>query len=169
VREALFSSLASLGGVEGWHVADLFAGSGALGIEALSRGAASALFVEQSRDAAAVIRANLAGLGLARAEVVVADVRRWVQSAEPVDLVLADPPYLFDSWPVLLDRLRPVAGLLVVETGDELDLGAGWEVLRRKRYGTTFVSIARPTPTPDHLQGNEAASASRAAPDGVRR
>jgi 16S rRNA (guanine966-N2)-methyltransferase len=155
VREALFSSLASLGGVEGWTVADLFAGSGALGIEALSRGAAGVLFVEQDPRVAAVIRCNLARLDLSPAKVIVADVRRWADVAPAVDLVLADPPYAFESWPALLQRLRAVAGLLVTETGDELDLGAGWEIVRRKRYGTTVITIARPTRNLDQLDGTE--------------
>jgi len=92
VRETLFSMLASrLGGFEDLRVADLFAGSGALGLEALSRGAASAIFVENDAQAAATIRRNAANLG--------ADVNLLGGSAhalprsDPFDLIFADPPY----------------------------------------------------------------------------
>src|SRR5947209_1526528 len=91
VRESIFNSLDSLGAVEGAAVADLFAGTGALGIEALSRGAVSAVFVDDDRAAVAVVRANLDATGLAgpHATVVQSDVLRWVRTAPPVDLVLA--------------------------------------------------------------------------------
>jgi 16S rRNA (guanine966-N2)-methyltransferase len=153
VREAVFSSLGSLGGVEGAAVVDLFAGSGALGIEALSRGAAHAIFVEQDRQATVTIRANLAATGLAdRATVVGDDVLRWVgaQRERRVDLVLCDPPYAFDQWPVLLAGLYPLTSMIVVETGADLDLdlGSGWEILRAKRYGGTVVTVARPADPP---------------------
>ena len=83
VREAIFDILFSLGGVDGLMVADLFAGSGAMGIEALSRGAASVTFVDRSPEALAAVRANLASVGLADAErdgdatVVRADAASW--------------------------------------------------------------------------------------------
>jgi 16S rRNA (guanine966-N2)-methyltransferase len=94
VREAMFSSLAGV--TPGATVLDLFAGSGALGIEALSRGAARAVFVERDRRAVAVVRRNLEVLGLAdRATVHAADATRFCQhpSGGPFDLVFADPPY----------------------------------------------------------------------------
>src|SRR5947208_7837179 len=92
VREALFSMLASrLGSFEELRVADLFAGSGALGLEALSRGAASATFVEQDPKAAAVIRRNAEKLGAAVQ--VLGGSALALPRAEPFDLVLADPPY----------------------------------------------------------------------------
>jgi 16S rRNA (guanine966-N2)-methyltransferase len=95
VRVALFALLGDLGGAQ---VLDLFAGSGALGIEALSRGATNAVFVERSGSVAAVLRANLDALGLAdRAQVIRADVpaalRRLAAEHPPVDLALLDPPY----------------------------------------------------------------------------
>src|SRR5436853_535402 len=95
VREAIFNSLTSLGAIEGATVADLFAGTGALGIEALSRGAGHVTFVDQDREAIATIDANLAATGLAGApaSVVRADVARWIATAAPVDLALLDPPY----------------------------------------------------------------------------
>jgi 16S rRNA (guanine966-N2)-methyltransferase len=105
VREALFSMLTSrLGGFEGLAVADLFAGSGALGIEALSRGAASCLFVEQDRAAMDALRANLAKLG-ATADVRTASVLALGPAPAPLDLLLLDPPYGSGAGAVALDKL----------------------------------------------------------------
>lgn len=93
VRETLFNMLASrLGSFEDLAVADLFAGSGALGLEALSRGAASCLFVEEERFALDAIRANVARLGASGAEVRAGRAER-ATPARPLDLVFADPPY----------------------------------------------------------------------------
>src|SRR5436190_12141863 len=108
VREAIFNTLGSLGGIEGAAVADLFAGSGALGIEALSRGAAHVTFVDHDRHAVATIKANLAATGFdGQSRVVTGDVLGWLAaaSAAAFDVVLIDPPYDFTGWPVLFDRL----------------------------------------------------------------
>src|SRR5437764_14513064 len=98
VREAVFNSLTSLDAVEGATVYDLFAGTGAMGIEALSRGAAQVTFVDHDRTAVASIEANLAatGLGGPAATVVRADVGRWLATAPPADLAVVDPPYATD-------------------------------------------------------------------------
>ncbi|MHB8682534.1 MAG: 16S rRNA (guanine(966)-N(2))-methyltransferase RsmD, partial [Acidimicrobiales bacterium] len=94
VREAIFDILGSLVDLQGMVVVDLYAGSGAMGIEALSRGAAQAVFVEQASEAIAVIGDNLAALGLAgRAQVVRADVLTWLRGHHEADLALCDPPY----------------------------------------------------------------------------
>ena len=97
VREALFGILASAGALEGANVADLYAGTGALGIEALSRGARRATLVESARPALAVLRANVASLGVKdRVHVVPGDVATCaarIASDGPFDLVLADPPW----------------------------------------------------------------------------
>jgi len=145
VRESIFNSLDSMGAVEDAKVVDLFAGSGALGIEALSRGAAHATFVDDDRDAVATIRDNLAGTGLAGpvATVVQTDVLRWLATADPVDLALADPPYTFDRWTELLDHLH--ARVLVCETDRDLAGHDGWHVVRHKRYGGTVVTVLTPT------------------------
>jgi 16S rRNA (guanine966-N2)-methyltransferase len=149
VREAIFNILFSLGGVEGLRVADLFAGTGALGIEALSRGAASVTFVDRDPRSVTAVRANLVSAGLGDAEsggdatVVRADVDSWVAStAAHYDLVLCDPPYDYTAWEPLVTRLP--AGLAVLESGTELPHVEGWEVLRSKRYGGTIVTVARP-------------------------
>jgi 16S rRNA (guanine966-N2)-methyltransferase len=144
VREALFNSLGSLEVLEGATVVDLFAGTGALGIEALSRGAASATFVDADLQAVKVIKENLRVTGLgAKARVVHADVFRFLADApaEPVDLAFADPPYAFDAWPALLGALR--ARMVAIEARSHIALEAGWRPLRSKRYGDTVVTLAR--------------------------
>jgi 16S rRNA (guanine966-N2)-methyltransferase len=142
VRGAVFSSLESMGVVDDARVVDLFAGSGALGIEALSRGAASATFVDNRRDAIDAIEANLDTTGLAGGTVVRADALRFLDGACPFDLALVDPPYDFDRWPDLL--ATAFASVIVLESSRDLDLGDRWEVLRRKRYGGTVVTMAQP-------------------------
>ena len=106
-RETLFAMLTSrLGDFEGLQVVDLFAGSGALGLEALSRGAEHCLFVEQDRAAVDVIRANIATLGAAlRARVEAGSVMALRAATRPLDLILADPPYHSGAGEVALDRL----------------------------------------------------------------
>jgi 16S rRNA (guanine966-N2)-methyltransferase len=141
VREAIFNALGSLGVVGDARVLDLYAGSGALGIEALSRGAAHATFVEQARAAVAVVHENLAVCGLAaQATVVNGDVTRHRIDLGSIDLVLADPPYVFDGWPELFERLPPGA-FVVAESNRALDAPIGWELVRQRRYGTTWVTF----------------------------
>jgi 16S rRNA (guanine966-N2)-methyltransferase len=141
VREAIFNALGSLGGVQDARVADLFAGSGAMGIEALSRGAGEAVLVESDARAAATVAANLEATGFAgRATVVRADVMRWLASRPGrFDLALVDPPYDWDEWPALLAALD--AETAVLESDREIDVGEGWHILRVKRYGTTVVTF----------------------------
>ena len=146
VREAVFSMLESLGGLEGAEVLDLFAGTGALGIEAASRGAGRVVLVDHAADPVAVIRRNVEVLGpdAARCQVVRADALRYAGDAPRFDVVFADPPYDFDRWEGLLERLAPRAGLLVAETGSPWAPGPAWETVKVKTYGGTVVSIARP-------------------------
>lgn len=145
VREALFNSLVSLDAVRDATVLDLFAGSGALGIEALSRGAAHVTFVDSAPDALRAVRENLERAGLAdRATVVRADAREHVRRGSgtgPVDLALVDPPYAFDEWPELLEDLD--ADVVVIESDREIDPGDGATLVRARRYGGTVVTIAR--------------------------
>jgi len=104
-REALFSMLASrIGSFEGLAVADLFAGSGALGLEALSRGAGSCLFVEQDKAALEALRANVARLG-ASADIRAQSVLALGPAPAPLDLILMDPPYGTGAGAVALDKL----------------------------------------------------------------
>lgn len=106
-RETLFSMLVSrIGSFDSLQVADLFAGSGALGLEALSRGAAQCRFVEQDRPALDAIRANIAALDArARASVEAGSVLQVRAATAPSDLILADPPYHTGAGAVALDRL----------------------------------------------------------------
>ena len=143
VREALFSML---GDVSGLRVLDLFAGSGALGIEALSRGAASATFVESDPRAAAVIRENLAALG-AEGEVKRQDAVVFLAAQRGTfDLVLADPPY--DSAPLLAaplaERLPGVlseTARIVTESDKRKPLELPFPLLRERNYRDIRIAI----------------------------
>lgn len=144
VREATFNALGSLGAVEGARVLDLFAGSGALGIEALSRGAEHCTFVDADRSARAAVEANLAACGLvASATVVAAPAERHLADARAAgasyDLALLDPPYGFDGWADLLASLP--ARLVVAEAAAPIEAPDGWAEVRSRRYGRTWVTF----------------------------
>lgn len=122
VREALFSMLASrLGSFEDLRVADLYAGSGALGLEALSRGAAEAVFVETDPKAQAAIKANAAKLGVTDKVRVLGGSALALPRTEPFDLILADPPYANGSGTALVKAVTQAGwlasgGWLSIET-----------------------------------------------------
>ncbi|MGV1008861.1 MAG: 16S rRNA (guanine(966)-N(2))-methyltransferase RsmD [Dermatophilaceae bacterium] len=155
VREALYSRLEHLGVVAGARVLDLYAGSGALGLEALSRGARTAVLVEADRAAASVARANAAQLGLDTVHVRTEDVERFLlsgPSTEPFGLVLLDPPYdisedtLADVLALLVnhDWLAPEA-LVVVERSSrspEPRWPARLSAAGERRYGDTRMWFA---------------------------
>jgi 16S rRNA (guanine966-N2)-methyltransferase len=164
VREAVFSQLeARLGGPGGWPgvvVLDLYAGSGALALEALSRGAERAVLVDSSRAAARAAAANAASLGLARRASVLCDTvdralagRCGAGSTRSFDLAFLDPPYGLDAGAVdgVLARLASGGlleeqALVVVERparGACPSWPAGWEPLAAKSYGQTAVHLAR--------------------------
>lgn len=156
VREALFSML---GSVEGAQALDLFAGTGALGIEALSRGAIRAVFVERDATALGVLKANMEALNLREpeAEVRRADALAALRTArerrETYDLVFVDPPYRdAQAWesrlPAVLPALLAPAGRVVVESDRRMPLAleVGHERLgveRERRYGDTSITILR--------------------------
>ena len=159
VREALFSALESARGAwAGARVLDLYAGSGALGLEALSRGAACAVLVEKDRRAAATARDNVKAVALPGGRVVVDDVVRLITCADPApvggpfDVVLADPPYdVPDDVVESLLRELPARGWLaegavvVVERssrGDGFAWPVGYEDPAGKAYGDTVVRRA---------------------------
>ena len=160
LRGAIFNSLEQWIALEGARVLDLYAGSGALGIEAHSRGAAHVTFVEGDHRTAASIRDNLKTLGIPReaTEVVPQKVLTWLRRApaEPhTDLVLIDPPYTAGEYGPVLDALvrwpgLALGALLVVETTKQLDLPVppGLEVLRSKRYGDTQLVFLRKVELP---------------------
>ena len=154
MREALFNILSSRLDFTGMAVLDLYAGSGALGLEALSRGAASALFVESDQRAAGVLTRNIATVGLAGAT-----VRRGLvttvlaaAAAAPVDLVLADPPYDVETAEVhgvLADLLTygwaqsgTVAVFERAAAGAPLSWPAEWQPWQPRIYGDTRLELA---------------------------
>lgn len=150
-RETLFAMLTSrLGDLEGLQVADLFAGSGALGLEALSRGAAHCLFVEQDRAAVDVIRTNVTTLGAqARARIEAGSVMQLRAAPRPLDLILADPPYLSGAGEVALDRLLRLGWIgpetwIAVETSFKEDVAIkGLEREAERRVGKGKLSLLR--------------------------
>jgi 16S rRNA (guanine966-N2)-methyltransferase len=139
VREAMFNALTSLDVLVGATVADLYAGSGALGIEALSRGATHCTFVESDRNALSAIHDNIAKFGITgRTRVISGDVIS-VLPRVACDLAFADPPYGFDRWERLLDALE--CDLLVAEGPTAVEATAKWQQQRIKRYGRTWVTF----------------------------
>jgi 16S rRNA (guanine966-N2)-methyltransferase len=150
VREALFSAL---GDIEGARVLDLFSGSGALALEALSRGAAHAVLVENNARAAAVIRANLEALGIGRDRAALRRrdalrvVREASEAGETYDLVFLDPPYRLATGlgPDLAATLGPILAPGARVTGESdwrtpLDL-PGMSTTFERRYGDTLLRI----------------------------
>lgn len=151
VREALF---AMLGDVEGASVLDLFAGTGALGIEALSRGADRAVFVEPDRAAIVALQSNLAALGLAGEEAQLrrehADdaLQRARQRKETYDLVLIDPPYgqalqLGPRLSAALGGVLAPRARVVLESDRRTPLDLGLALEKERRYGDTTIAIHR--------------------------
>ncbi len=141
-REAIFSMLESRGGLSDLVVADLYCGSGAMGIEALSRGAAKAYFFDSDPACLAAAKANCDPLHLAgEALYTRATLPVW-SPPHDVDLVLCDPPY----GPLdLASLLRGVmASRVVVENDRHMDAPEGWVVTKTKRYGTTLVTMLEP-------------------------
>jgi 16S rRNA (guanine966-N2)-methyltransferase len=151
-RETLFSMLASrVGSFDGLHVADLFAGSGALGIDALSRGAALCLFGEQDRDAIDALRKNLATLGAApRADVRAGSVLALGPAPRPFDLLLFDAPYGTGAGSVALDKLNRLGwvgadSLISIETADKEAVEvAGFAIDAIRKVGKAKLTLLRP-------------------------
>jgi 16S rRNA (guanine966-N2)-methyltransferase len=144
VREAMFDILEARELVEGAAVLDLFAGSGALGIEALSRGASRVTFVEQDRRALAAIEDNLARtgyLGSAGVRLVRADAIVWTAThgRGAIDVALVDPPYGFEGFGQLLTQLD--APTVLIEHRSPVTVPVGYDVSREYRYGGTLVTL----------------------------
>ena len=160
-RETLFSMLTSrLGSFEDLRVADLFAGSGALGLEALSRGAAHCLFVEQDRGAVDTIRANIDTFGVrSRTTVETTSVMSLRAAREAYDLILRDPPYQTNAGEVALDRMLRLGWIgdatwIALETAhNEEPQVKGLKVETSRKIGkgrlTLLLREPAPTTTPD--------------------
>lgn len=149
-REALFSMLLSrLGSFEGLAVADLFAGSGALGLEALSRGAASCLFVEQDRAALDALRANVAKLGATGVDIRAQSVLALGPARQPLDLVMMDPPYGTGAGSVALDKLHRLGWIgpgtwVSIETAREEEITtAGFDLDASRVHGKARLTLLR--------------------------
>ncbi|SHN57959.1 16S rRNA (guanine(966)-N(2))-methyltransferase RsmD [Erythrobacter sanguineus] len=151
MRETLFSMLTSrLGSFEELTVADLFAGSGALGLEALSRGAGSCLFVEQDRAAIDAIRTNITALGAGlRARVEAGSATQLRAAATPLDLILVDPPYRSGTGEVAIDRLLRLGWIgpqtwISLETAGSEDVSIkGLTIESERRVGKGKLSLLR--------------------------
>ncbi|MCL5445835.1 MAG: RsmD family RNA methyltransferase [Actinobacteria bacterium] len=154
VRKAIFDMLYSLASVSGADVVDLYSGTGALGIEALSRGAGRVTFVERNRRAVSGIQRNLTELDLSgkRYNIVNADVMRFLRSSSYFDIAFIDPPYDSNEdgdgggVPVLCGSVLGIlkAGLAVVETRPgRYDFPPGWVQVKSRTYGGTLVNVLR--------------------------
>ncbi|OYX39064.1 MULTISPECIES: RsmD family RNA methyltransferase [unclassified Sphingomonas] len=148
-REGLFSMLISrIGSFEGLAVADLFAGSGALGLEALSRGAASCLFVENDRAAIDALRGNLAKLGTT-ADVRALSVLSLGEATNPLDVVMMDPPYGSGAGSVAIDKLArlgwigPATWVSVETAFNEPVEVARFEIDAERNYGKARITLLR--------------------------
>jgi 16S rRNA (guanine966-N2)-methyltransferase len=150
-RETLFSMLQSrLGSFEGLAVADLFAGSGALGLEALSRGSASCLFVEQDPAAVRAIRANLAALrAQAQGDVRASSVLSLGPARAALDLVFLDPPYHTGAGAVALDKLvrlgwiGPATWVSLETAADDEPKVRGLDAVAERRVGKARITLLR--------------------------
>lgn len=150
-RETLFSMLVSrIGDFDGLAVADLFAGSGALGLEALSRGAASCIFVEQDAAALRALRANIAALRAApQCDVRASSVLALGPAKAPLDLVLLDPPYGSGAGAVTLDKLQRLGWIgegtwVSLETAaDEEPKVKGLEPVADRKVGKARITLLR--------------------------
>lgn len=150
VREAIFNALYGKDLVEDGRVVDLFAGTGAWGIEALSRGAAHATFVEKNPRGVRVIERNLEELGLTdRATVYRGDVRGFLgqfsaKQSAITDVVFADPPYEFSEWSSIFEAVE--AKMLICESDNPISPGnqEKWHLEKSKNYGDTLVSYFVP-------------------------
>jgi 16S rRNA (guanine966-N2)-methyltransferase len=150
-RETLFSMLASrLGSFDGLRVADLYAGSGALGLEALSRGAAHATFVETDRAALKAIERNISALGTAARISMRAMSAAALPSAQPFDLIFADPPYTPGSGTAVAEAVAKAGwlapgGLMTIETnkGEAVTPPKDWEIVAERDIGRARLTFLR--------------------------
>ncbi len=152
VKKALFDIIGEK--IKGSHFLDLYAGEGGVGIEALRRGADSAVFVEGSKKNAGVINKRLSEHGFLRAEVIVTEVEKFLKSfrvQQSFDIIFADPPYESDEYEILLENLPLFKGIkkdtiICIEHFHKMILpeeAASLVLLKRYRYGDTILSFYR--------------------------
>ena len=144
IKEAMFSSIQF--DIEDRRVLDIFAGSGQLGLEALSRGAASVMFIDSSREAMEIVKENLKTTGLGPAKFLVSDARNYIRKAsgrEVYDLVFVDPPYALECCSDIMRKLADggmlaKGAIVVLESGTEIidpDKFPDFELTKTKQYG----------------------------------
>ena len=144
IKEAMFSSIQF--DIENRRVLDIFAGSGQLGLEALSRGAASVMFIDSSREAMEIVKENLKTTGLGPAKFLVSDARNYIRKAsgrEVYDLVFVDPPYALECCSDIMRKLADggmlaKGAIVVLESGTEIiepDKFPDFELTKTKQYG----------------------------------
>ena len=144
-REAVFNSLYSLGAPENQRVLDLFAGSGAMGLESLSRGADFVTFVDYSKDSIKTVHENLNTLEFTeRAELVRFDSLTYLKTEYPkqsYDLVFLDPPFAFTEWDSMLNLLKE-SSILVIESNREIETDKNlWKVAKSAKYSSTYIKV----------------------------
>ena len=141
VKEAIFNSLHSYGLVESRSFLDLFSGTGSLGIEALSRGAKSAVFIDHHAEAIDCIILNVEELNYgSTSKILKTDALSFLERDDYFDVALLDPPYKYEHWGTLLKRVN--AHSIVIESSEQVTLESDWEIIKSQKYGQTNLLIA---------------------------
>ena len=141
VKEAIFNSLHSYGLVENRSFLDLFSGTGSLGIEALSRGAKSAVFIDHHAEAIDCIILNVEKLNYgSTSKILKTDALSFLERDDYFDVALLDPPYKYEHWGTLLQRVN--AHSIVIESSEQVTLESDWEIIKSQKYGQTNLLIA---------------------------
>tara|TARA_B100000579_G_scaffold154162_1_gene125307 strand:- start:6621 stop:7139 length:519 start_codon:yes stop_codon:yes gene_type:complete len=141
VKEAIFNSLHSYGLVDNRSFLDLFSGTGSLGIEALSRGAKSVVFVDRYAEAIDCIMLNIEKLNYGSAsKILKMDALSFLERNDYFDVALLDPPYKYEHWGTLLRRIN--AHSIVIESSEPITLESDWEIIKSQKYGQTNLLIA---------------------------
>ena len=141
VKEAIFNSLHSYGLGENRSFLDLFSGTGSLGIEALSRGAKSVVFIDHHTEAIDCIILNVEKLNYgSTSKILKTDALSFLERDDYFDVALLDPPYKYEHWGTLLKRVN--AHSIVIESSEQVTLESDWEIIKSQKYGQTNLLIA---------------------------
>ncbi len=141
VKEAIFNSLHSYGLVESRSFLDLFSGTGSLGIEALSRGAKSVVFIDHHAEAIDCIILNVEKLNYgSTSKILKTDALSFLERDDYFDVALLDPPYKYEHWGTLLKQVN--AHSIVIESSEQVTLESDWEIIKSQKYGQTNLLIA---------------------------